>query len=34
MPTIWSSLGGLLLPKLYVDVPAAPGEFNFLYTNF
>ena len=25
---------GLLLPKLYVDVPAEPRKFDFLCTNF
>ena len=25
---------GVLSPKLYVDVPATPGKFDFLYTNF
>ena len=25
---------GLLSPKLYADVPAGPGKFDFLYTNF
>ena len=36
---LWKSLcthkpGGLLLPKLYMDVPAEPRKFNFLYINF
>ena len=26
--------GGLLSPKSYVDVPAEPWKFDFLYTNF
>ena len=26
--------GGLLSPKSYVDVPAEPRKFDFLYTNF
>ena len=25
---------GVLSPKLYVDVPARPQKFDFLYTNF
>ena len=26
--------GGLFLPKLYMDVPARPRKFDFLYTDF
>ena len=26
--------GGLLSPKLYVDVPAEPEQSDYLYTNF
>ena len=29
-----SEPGGLLSPKLYVDVPAGPRKSEFLYTNF
>ena len=29
-----SPLEGVLLPKLYVDVPAKPQKLDFLYTNF
>ena len=27
-------MGGVFLPKSYVDVPAEPQTFDFLYTNF
>ena len=30
---VWDP-GGLLLPKSYMDVPAEPRKFDFLYTNF
>ena len=30
----WSGGGGVLSPKLYVDVPAGPRKSDYLYTNF
>ena len=32
--SVWRCPEGVLSPKLYVDVPAAPGKFVYLYTNF
>ena len=31
---IYDPRGGLLSPKLYVDVPARPRKSDFRYTNF
>ena len=32
--TLGGREGGFLLPKSYVDVPAEPPKFDFLFTNF
>ena len=31
---LWSALGKILSPKSYVDVPAGPQKFDFLYQFF